>query len=53
MAGLKLSRRAFVGASLAAPFVLRAGGAAAETTVKFSFAAPFDGSNAAGSVALN
>ncbi|MAU21209.1 MAG: taurine ABC transporter permease [Martelella sp.] len=47
MAGLKLSRRAFVGASLAAPFVLRAGGAAAETTVKFSFAAPFDGSNAA------
>jgi NitT/TauT family transport system substrate-binding protein len=43
-----LTRRTLLKASLAAPFVLRAGaGWAADVPLKFSLAAPFDGSNAA------
>lgn len=42
------TRRAVIQAALATPFILKAGSAAAATTsVKFSLAAPFDGSNAA------
>jgi NitT/TauT family transport system substrate-binding protein len=43
-----LTRRSLLQASLAAPFILRANpGRAATTALKFSLAAPFDGSNAA------
>lgn len=41
----KIARRAFVAATLAAPVVVRAQGAT--TDIKFSLAAPLDGSNAA------
>lgn len=44
---LNLSRRTFISTAIAAPFVLKAGISAAATPVKFSLAAPFDGSNAA------
>ncbi len=40
------SRRAFLQVALAAPFVMKAGRSLAATPVKFSFSAPFDGSNA-------
>ncbi|RAI41248.1 hypothetical protein CH341_22040 [Rhodoplanes roseus] len=41
------SRRTLLQAALAAPFVLGARPARAATTIRFSLAAPFDGSNAA------
>ncbi|MEJ2625761.1 MAG: ABC transporter substrate-binding protein [Pseudolabrys sp.] len=42
-----MTRRSFVSTALAAPFVLRSGLSRAATPIKFSLAAPFDGSNAA------
>lgn len=43
-----LTRRSAIAGLMAAPFILRAGaGRAAATSIKFSLAAPFDGSNAA------
>ncbi|MDQ0390421.1 ABC transporter substrate-binding protein [Labrys monachus] len=47
MAISNMTRRSFVSTAIAAPFVLKAGVARAATVVKFSLAAPFDGSNAA------
>lgn len=48
MSRFSLTRRTMLRAALAAPIVLRAGvGRAAGTDLKFSLAAPFDGSNAA------
>lgn len=40
------SRRTLLQAALATPFILKAGRSFAATPVKFSFSAPFDGSNA-------
>jgi len=42
-----MTRRSFISTAIAAPFVLKAGISRAATAVKFSLAAPFDGSNAA------
>ncbi|WP_210189667.1 ABC transporter substrate-binding protein [Xaviernesmea oryzae] len=42
-----MTRRSFISTAIAAPFVLKAGISRAATSVKFSLAAPFDGSNAA------
>lgn len=39
------TRRTILQLGLAAPFVLKAGRSFAATPVKFSFSAPFDGSN--------
>jgi NitT/TauT family transport system substrate-binding protein len=48
MSSLSLTRRSAIAGLAAAPFLLRASAGRAETTnVKFSLAAPFDGSNAA------
>ena len=47
MTNLNMNRRAFLSAAIASPFVLRSGTSLAATTIKFSLAAPFDGSNAA------
>lgn len=47
MTNLTMSRRGFISTAIAAPFVLKAGSSSAATPVKFSLAAPFDGSNAA------
>lgn len=48
MASLSLTRRRLLQGGLAAPFVLRSGlGHAAGVDLKFSLAAPYDGSNAA------
>jgi NitT/TauT family transport system substrate-binding protein len=48
MSSVSITRRAALTGMLAAPFVLQAGrGRAATTAIKFSLAAPFDGSNAA------
>ncbi|NKC23271.1 ABC transporter substrate-binding protein [Ochrobactrum oryzae] len=44
---LNMTRRSFMSTAIAAPFVLKAGISRAATSVKFSLAAPFDGSNAA------
>jgi NitT/TauT family transport system substrate-binding protein len=43
---LTSSRRAFLQVALATPFIMKAGRSLAATPVKFSFSAPFDGSNA-------
>ena len=42
-----MNRRSFIKAAAAAPFVLKSGVSRAATSIKFSLAAPFDGSNAA------
>ena len=49
MSSVPLTRRSLVTALVASPFVLRArpGRAAPATSIRFSFSAPFDGSNAA------
>lgn len=47
MALSQITRRSFLSTALAAPFVLKAGLSRAATPIKFSLAAPFDGSNAA------
>lgn len=47
MTRFSVTRRTFISTTLSAPFVLKAGLARAATSVKFSLAAPFDGSNAA------
>lgn len=47
MSRLTTSRRTLLQAALATPFILGAGRSFAATPVKFSFSAPFDGSNAA------
>jgi len=48
MASLFLTRRGLLQGAIATPFILRAGlGQAAAVDLKFSLAAPFDGSNAA------
>lgn len=47
MTAFKLTRRSFIASAVAAPFVLKTGTSRAATAIKFSLAAPFDGSNAA------
>ena len=47
MTVLKMSRRLFMTTAIASPFILRSSMSLAATSVKFSLAAPFDGSNAA------
>lgn len=43
----QITRRSFIVSAVAAPFILRSGLSKAATSIKFSLAAPFDGSNAA------
>ena len=47
MTHLSMNRRAFLSAAIASPFIAKSGMSRAGTAIKFSFAAPFDGSNAA------
>lgn len=47
MTNFKMTRRSFVASAVVAPFVLKPASSSAATPVKFSLAAPFDGSNAA------
>lgn len=44
---LNMNRRSFISAAITTPFILKAGVSRAAAAIKFSLAAPFDGSNAA------